>query len=104
MNSPIASVGEVNLQTGEFEYGDIYDFWGEDTTYEVYRTKTNEYRVVSTAGLEPIVPIGETGKFQEDQTGEYLFTGECIFVASGNDGLKQIQKEYGTLIQMGCYK
>tara|TARA_R110000772_G_scaffold6250_12_gene21964 strand:- start:16 stop:336 length:321 start_codon:yes stop_codon:yes gene_type:complete len=101
--SPILPVGSVNLETGEFEYGNIYGFWGEDTTYELYKTDDGYLRVVATAGREPIVPLGERSSFQHDQTGRYLFSGEVIDVATGDEGLKSFIK-YKKRITCATYK
>ena len=65
--SLIAQCGIVDLVTGEFEYGNIYGFWGNNTTYEVYQTKHGEIEIVATSGLEPIVPVGGKSKFFENR-------------------------------------
>lgn len=103
-DSYIAPCGKVNLETGNFQYGDIYNFWGEDTTYELYRVReTGRLKIVATAGMEPICPIGKTNSFRHDQTGKLLWSGEVIDVASSNAGLKSFMK-YQKVISIATYK
>ena len=101
--SPILPCGRVNLKTGSFKYGNIYGFWGEDTTYELYRTDEGKLRVVATAGMKPVVNVGERSSFRHDQTGRYLFTGTVIDVVSGNEGLRCLAK-YQPSISIATYK
>jgi len=103
-NSYIAPCGKVNLETGKFQYGDIYNFWGEDTTYELYRVReTGRLKIVATAGMEPLCQIGSTNSFRHDQTGKLLWSGEVIDVASSNAGLKSFMK-YQKVIAIATYK
>lgn len=101
--SLIAQCGIVNLITGEFEYGNIYGFWGEDTTYEVYRTKAGDIEVVATAGQEPIVNVGGKSKFYENMNNTVAFTGEVIETVTGDDGLRSLVK-YGEELSIATYK
>jgi len=103
-DSYIAPCGKVNLETGKFAYGDIYDFWGEDTTYELYRVQgTGRLRVVATAGMKPLCPIGESRVFRHDQTGKEVFRGKVIETASSNAGLKSFMK-HQKVIAIATYK
>ena len=102
-HSPILPCGRVNLETGKFKYGNIYGFWGEDTCYELYKTYEGKYRIVSTAGTSPIVPVGKESSFKNDQTGQYLWRGEVIATAVGDEGLKSLAK-YQKSIAIACYK
>ena len=101
--SAILPVGMVNLKTGKFKYGNIYDFWGEDTTYEVYDIGGGKIRVVATAGSKPIVKVGKRSGFRHDQTGRYLFDGTMIEAVNGNDGLRTLVK-YKTSLSIATYK
>ncbi len=101
--SAILPVGMVNLKTGEFKYGNIYDFWGEDTTYEVYDIGGGKIRVVATAGSTPIIKVGQRSSFVHDQTGRYLFDGTVIEAVIGNDGLRTLVKHRNSL-SIATYK
>jgi methenyltetrahydromethanopterin cyclohydrolase len=101
----IAQCGVVDLETGEFQYGNIYGFWGDNTTYEVYQTDDgkNRFEVVATAGLEPIVPVGGKSRFFENMNNTVAFTGEVIETVTGDDGLKSLIK-YGKELSISTYK
>jgi hypothetical protein len=103
-DSYIAPCGKVNLETGKFPYGNIYGFWGEDTTYELYRvSETGRLRIVATAGMEPICPVGNRNLFRHDQTGKILWSGVVIETASSNAGLKSFMK-HQKVIAIATYK
>jgi hypothetical protein len=101
--SPILPCGRVNLKTGKFQYGNIYGFWGNNTTYELYRTDEGKLRIVATAGMSPIVELGQRSSFIHDQTHRRLFEGRVIEVVSGDDGLRSLAK-HQTSIAIATYK
>lgn len=110
--SSIAGLGAINLNTGSSKHFNIYDTWGEDTTYEIYEmhkfgvvdsdTK-KEYRIVATSGKKPINDIGDIQDFQADQSRKPLFRGKMIDHATGSD-LKKLAKVYGSSIRGFTYK
>jgi hypothetical protein len=102
-DSPILPCGKVNLETGKFQYGNIYGFWGNNTTYELYKTDGGKLRIVATSGLEPIVKVGERSSFQHDQTGHHIFAGQVIDVVTGDAGLRSLTK-YQKSIAIATYK
>lgn len=107
MNSGyIAPCGRVNVKTGKFQYGNFYGFWGDDTCYEVYRVTrgSGSIRVVATAGTEPLVPVGGISNFVHDQTGKFIFTGECIKTVVGDAGFRSLAEEFGNSITVATYK
>lgn len=100
---PIASLGSVNLTTGSSKYFNIYKTWGEDSTYEVYKTNDGNYRIVATSGETPIHDPGNKVSFKADQTGRPLFEGTMIDWARGSK-LKELASKYGNSIIGYTYK
>ena len=104
-DSPILPCGRVNVTTGKFAHGDFYGFWGDNTTYEVYRTEKEKIRVVATSGTEPInTKIGKRFGFIHDQTGTYLFKGTLLESVVGDDGFRSLKEKYGNSITVATYK
>ena len=103
-HSPILPCGSVNVKTGNFKYGDFYGFWGDDTTYEVYKTDKDTIRVVATAGTTPIVKVGEHSSFRHDQNSRFLFRGEVIETVVGDAGFRTLGEKYGNKINVATYK
>lgn len=101
--SPIASLGTINLKTGSSKYFNIYEFWGEDSTYEIYDTGNGNYKIVVTAGATPLHDPGDYATFKADQTGRILFGGNMVDWAKGSD-LKKLADKYGSKIVGYAYK
>ena len=102
--SPILSVGEVNVKTGEFEHGEFYGFWGDDTCYEVHKTDEGNIEVVATAGTTPVIPIGKENDFIDNDSREFLFIGKVIETVVGDAGFKTLGEKYGNLLSVSTYK
>lgn len=103
----IAHCGEVEVATGEFEYGQFYGFWGDDTCYEVYKTDVysgGKIRVVATAGTTPITKLGEFNAFITNDDNPFTFEGEVIDVVVGDKGFKSLREKYGDYIDVSTYK
>jgi len=103
----ILGLGTINLKTGKSKYFNVYDTWGENTTYEIYQVPTTgeqpAYKIVATSGTKPLSNVGETVSFKHDQTGRFLFHGEMIDFAIGID-LKSLVNKYGYNISGFTYK
>jgi len=73
--SAIASVGKVNLKTGEankFDSFNVYKIW-ENSTVEIYETEKGITKYVVTSGQSPLhTRIGGFYPFCADQTGRRL--------------------------------
>jgi len=108
-DSPILPLGTINLKTGESKYFNIYDTWGEDSTYEiweVYGERNPEKKltkIIATAGIKPLYNIGDSNSFIHDQNRRYLFQGKLIDFAVGSD-LKNLASKYGNRIKGYTYK
>jgi hypothetical protein len=102
--SDILPIGRVNVKTGNFKWGNFYGFWGDDTTYEVYRINNGGIRVVATAGTEPIVPVGEHSSFKHYETGRFLFNAKCVEAVIGDEGFKSLGEKYGNFLSVATYK
>ena len=104
-DAPILPCGRVNVTTGKFTYGNFYGFWGDNTTYEVYRTEKEKIRVVATSGTEPTdIKVGERKGFRHDQTFAYLFEGRYLESVVGDDGFRSLKEKYGNSITVATYK
>jgi hypothetical protein len=101
-NSSILPLGKINLKTGNSKYFNVYDTWGEGSTYEVYQIPGG-LRIVATWGKTPLCKMGENRSFCHDQTGRYLFQGTLIDFATGTD-LKKLAEKYGNSISGYTYK
>jgi hypothetical protein len=101
-NCSILPLGKINLKTGNSKYFNIYDTWGEDTTYEVYRVYEG-FRIVATYGKSPLCQIGERRGFKHDQNGRFLFEGVMVDFSTGSD-LKKLVEKYGNSISGYTYK
>ena len=104
----ILPLGKINLKTGKSKYFNVYDVWGEGSTYEVYQTPEgfqvpSVFKIVATSGKTPLAAIGEKRQFVHDQTGKYLFQGTMIDFATGTD-LKKLAEKYGNSISGYTYK
>lgn len=103
-NSPILPLGSIDLKTGDSKYFNVYETWGEDTTYEIYKIEGKpKVKIVATAGTTPHGKIGDYKSFQHDQTGRFIFEGEMIDFAVGTD-LKNKMAQYGKKISGYTYK
>jgi hypothetical protein len=98
----ILPLGKINLKTGKSKYFNVYETWGEDTTYEVYQVY-GEFRIVATSGKSPLCQIDEYREFQHDQSGRFLFGGIMVDFATGT-GLKSLAEKYGNSISGYTYK
>ena len=101
--SPILSLGSLNLKTGECTYFNVYETWGENTTYELWDMGGGKLRICATSGKEPIFDIGDRNLFIGDQSRRDLGCGTLIDWATGSD-LKRMAKKYGTRIPAYTYK
>ena len=101
--SPILSLGSLNLKTGECTYFNVYETWGENTTYELWDMGGGKLRICATSGKEPIFDIGDGNLFIGDQSRRDLGHGILIDWATGSD-LKHMAKKYGTRIPAYTYK
>jgi hypothetical protein len=99
----ILPLGRINLLTGDSKYFNVYDTWGEDTTYEIHQADNGGVRVVATSGLFPISQPDRMNKFEHDQTGRHIFYGEMIDSAKGSD-LKKLAVKYGKSLAGYTYK
>jgi len=109
--SPILPIGKINLNTGSSKYFNVYETWGEDSTYEIYKdlnsgwsdgSKKN-YKIVVTSGKSPINDVGDKAGFIHDQNHRGLFDGEMIDHATGSE-LKRLAATYGNSISGYVYK
>lgn len=103
MNNPILPLGKINLETGSSKYFNVYDTWGEDTTYELYKLSDGRLKIVATAGIEPIAKLNSNESFIHDQTHRFLFSGKMIDYATGS-GLKKFAAKYKKSIAGYTYK
>ena len=107
--SPILPIGRIHLADGKSKYFNVYDTWGEDTTYEIYKTRSNSnpdkeiFRIVATSGTSPIVNVGQQSSFRHDQTFNFIFRGEMIDFAVGSQ-LKEKVELYGKTVWGYTYK
>ena len=101
--SPILSLGSLNLKTGECTYFNVYEEWGENTTYELWDMGGGKLRICATSGKNPIFDIGDGNLFIGDQSRRELGRGTLIDWATGSD-LKRMAKKYGTRIPAYTYK
>ena len=101
--SPILSLGSLNLKTGECTYFNVYEEWGENTTYELWDMGGGKLRICATSGKKPIFDIGDGNLFIGDQSRRELGHGILIDWATGSD-LKRMAKKYGTRIPAYTYK
>ena len=102
-----ASLGTVNLKTGSSKYFNIYDTWGEDTTYEIYQTmqtpEKTTYKIFATSGKEPLRKIGEKVCSISLQGRIRGFNGVMVDYAVGSN-LKKLVEKYGTRLTGYTYK
>jgi hypothetical protein len=101
-NCSVLPLGKINLKTGNSKYFNVYDTWGEDTTYEVYRVYEG-FRIVATSGKSPLCGIGDRRGFQHDQNRRFLFEGVMVDFATGTE-LKSLVEKYGNSISGYTYK
>lgn len=104
-----ASLGTVNLKTGSSKYFNIYDTWGEDTTYEIYKCRkaTNPdetvYKIFATSGTTPLRKLGEKVHDISLQGSRRFFDGVMVDYAVGSN-LKKLVEKYGTRLTGYTYK
>ena len=100
--SPILGVGKVNLKTGKCKYFNIFETW--DGTVEVWKeSRGTNYRLVFTAGENPIFANGILHSFCHDQTGRSL--GTYIKVAHSRvKDMASLISVYGNSIPGFTYK
>jgi len=106
----ILPLGRINLKTGSSKYFNVYETWGEDTTYEVYKDGNSgygdvkpRYKIVATSGKNPLKDIGDHSAFKHDQTFRPMFEGELVDYATGTE-LKKLAPIYGNSIAGYTYK
>ena len=104
----ILDLGKINLKNGRSKYFNIYETWGEDSTYEIYETKNRkgetEYRIVVTSGTKPLAEVGEDRDFVSyRQPSRHLFNGKLVDFAVGTD-LKEKVEKYGNHLKGYTYK
>ncbi|MCP4485221.1 MAG: hypothetical protein GY823_11765 [Flavobacteriaceae bacterium] len=97
-----ASLGTVNLKTGKCKYFNIYETWGEDTTYEIYK-KDDNYKVFATSGKRPIRKIGERVDTISLAGRSRRFNMVMVDFAVGSK-LKELAGKYGTRLTGYTYK
>jgi len=101
-----ASLGTVNLKTGSSKYFNIYDTWGEDTTYEIYEIKKingSQYKIFATSGTTPLRKLGEKVHDISLQGRRRFFNGVMVDYAVGSN-LKKLVEKYGTRLTGYTYK
>jgi hypothetical protein len=99
----ILPIGRINLLTGSSKYFNVYDTWGEETTYEIHQADDGGVRIVVTSGATPIAQPDKMNKFEHDQTGRHIFYGEIIDSAKGTE-LKKLVDKYGKSLSGYVYK
>ena len=101
----ILPVGKVNVKTGKFKYGEFYGFWGNDTTYEVYKCFDDKIKVIATSGTSPInKSLVQAKFFRHDQTGRQLFGAVMLEYVIGDEGFKSLASKYGNSLSTFTYK
>ena len=101
-----ASLGKVNLKTGKCKYFNIYDTWGEDTTYEIYQLNKPsgpQYRVFATSGTTPYRNIGDRVLEVSLGARNRQFNGVMVDFAVGTQ-LKELAAKYGNSLTGYTYK
>lgn len=102
-SSAILPLGKINLTTGKSKYFNVYETWGEDTTYEIHRTTDGKLKIVATSGTVPIAKMNKSHSFRHDQTNSRLFDATMIDSAVGSK-LKDLVAKYGNSISGYTYK
>lgn len=102
-DSPILSIGSIKLTTGVSKYFNVYEEWGENSTYELWRTVDGKLKIVVTSGKAPLANIDMSHGFIGDQSRRFLFNAKLIDWATGSD-LKRMAKVYGSSIPAYVYK
>lgn len=100
---PILPIGKVNTGTGKSKYFNVFETWGDGSTYEVWNTSAG-IRIVVTSGKKPLYDIGDIKHFEHDQSGKSLFQGSMVDFGVGIEGLKKIGNKYGKSIPAYVYK
>jgi hypothetical protein len=74
INTSIASLGSVNIQTGKSRYFNVYETWREDdTVVEVWKKDENGSLIlVFGSGTKPMVDIGGTATFRDYNSGREI--------------------------------
>ena len=101
-----ASLGTVNLKTGKSKHFNIYNTWGENTTYEIYEIKKingSQYKVFATSGTTPLRKIGDRVNTICLQGRRRQFNGVMVDYAVGSD-LKKLAEKYGNKLIGYTYK
>jgi len=101
-----ASLGTVNLKTGSSKYFNIYETWGEDTTYEIYevfKDGKKSYKIFATSGTKPLRDIGDMVYDLCLQGRKKFFNGKMVDYAVGSD-LKKLVEKYGSRLTGYTYK
>lgn len=105
----ILPLGKINLRTGTSKYFNVYETWGEDTTFEVWETTSNLdprktiYKIVATSGTAPLYKLEDRRSFKHDQTMRYLFNAKMVDFAVGSK-LKELHTKYGNSVSGYTYK
>ena len=98
-----ASLGTVSLKTGRSKWFNIYETWGEDTTYEIYEMENGTFRLFATAGTSPISKVGDYVDRVDLQGKVRHFGGRMVDFAVGTQ-LKELVSKYGPRMLGYTYK
>lgn len=103
----VLSIGKLSLKKGGSKYFNVYETWGNDSTYEIYKefspNKEPKYRIVVTSGTKPLAKSDQIRTFFSQSSRRYLFTGVMVDYAVG-ENLKDMAKKYGSSIMAYVYK
>jgi len=99
----ILPIGKVNLKNGNTDNFNIYEIWGEDTTYEIYETFNKGNKIVAVPGTKPKNELGVLTNFVNAQTGRNLWSGKMVDYAVGSD-LKDLVQQFGNGLMGYNYK
>lgn len=104
----ILPIGRIDLKTGDNSHFNVYETWGKNTTYEIwkeYHTSYNKsvYKIIATSGDATISQLGSIEDFAHDQTHRRLFTAVLVDFAKDTE-LKNFADKYGKSLSGYCYK
>lgn len=99
----ILSIGTLSLKTGKSKYFNVYEEWGEKSTFELWHLDGDKYRIVITSGTSPTMDIGDTSMFKGDQSGRDLGGAVLVDYAVGSDA-KRMATHYKSSIPAFVYK
>jgi len=104
--SPVLPIGKVNLLTGKCKYFNVYETY--DGTVEVWKDLRpadgeGKYKLVFTAGSQPLAKKGEKDVFKHDQTRREIGVWTMVDFARVKD-MKSLASKYGKSIAGYTYK